>query len=168
MARGAPRPGSGPGLSRNSPVVSGHHRAPDVRWNCVNSQLYRQLQRLSHPGPPSRVTISIGSDHPGHQVVIVPDITTHGHNNQQSAGNIIMEELGGEDPCFLLMIIEFQKIAQGYQKSLQWNVKSIQFMRRAWKDAFKYSCFTFYWSLSHLSPTQTPSLVTATECRDIQ
>ena len=59
------------------PLVSGHRWSPDVRWNCVNSQLYRQLQRLSHPGPPSRVTICIGSDHPGHQLAIVPDITTH-------------------------------------------------------------------------------------------
>ena len=59
------------------PVVSGHRWSPDVRWNCVNSQLYHQLQRLSHPGPPSRVTIWIGSDHPGHQLAIVPDITTH-------------------------------------------------------------------------------------------
>ena len=41
------------------PVVSGHRWSPDVRWNCVNSQLYRQLQRLSHPGPPSRVTIGV-------------------------------------------------------------------------------------------------------------
>ena len=48
----------------------------------------------------------------------------------------------------LNIIIDFQRIAQGYQKSLQWNVEPVQFMRGAWLDAFKYSCFTFYWSLS--------------------
>ena len=149
MPHGAPRPGSGPGLSRNSPVVSawlhGHHRAPDVRWNCVNSQLYRQLQRLSHPGPPSRVTICIGSDHPGHQLAIVPDITTHmvtisvwEHQEKQIERRRYLF-------IFMLKIKESLKDTKSHN-----NEKMNLFNSRGGrgKDAFKYLCFTFYWSLS--------------------